>query len=420
MSIVRKVYGVAGLVGPFLMLPSFLLSERGRTRVRERFGSWKVPPGEYTWFHGASMGEMRGLIPLIAKFRETYPDRRVLVSATSVTGVNAAANLADATAILPFDHQYWIRRALRGISIRKLLIAETEVWPCLLEEMAARNVDVCFVNGRISKHSFPRYLSFAGSLVRAPLSAVSNILCSDNVSADRYRILGAVKTSVVGNTKYDAKPSVQSREEAAGLKKLFFREDIPVFTIGSIRPGEEKVLFPALALLLARNIPLNVVVAPRHKEKFSYFEGRLKEHGIAFRKWSEREKWSSEDWKVNVVLLDGLGMLEKVYSFSNLAFIGATLVDIGGHNPMEAAAYGVPIVTGPYISNIEEVAESLLVEGGMIEVHTSHDLEGLLAHLAEKPGEFFEKGRNALKVWAGHQGTVDRAFRILFESAESS
>lgn len=415
MSIPEKIYNGAGLAAPFLFLPKLLSSKRGRSRISERFGSWEVPAGTYTWFHGASMGEVRGLIPLMKRCKSERPDERLLLTATSVTGLDAGAQFADAAALLPFDSPFWIKRALKGLEIRQMVIAETELWPSVISMLARKGVPLGMVNARISKYSYPRYRRFRFFFEKL-LSRFTVILCSDSISASRFLEVGAPKerVEVAGNTKYDFSPSVKSEEEKEKLRRALFTDSSPVFVAGSLRPSEEDVIFPALASLLNQGGSFNVIVAPRHQEKFDFFAERLTAYNLPFRRWSEKESWRAEEWKKPFLLLDTFGLLEKCYSFASLAFIGASLVDIGGHNPLEASAYGTPVMMGPHTGNVEEVCESMRMNDALYTVETDKDVEHVVAKMLSDPDALKDAGIRGKSIWVTHQGTVERVHTRLF------
>lgn len=417
MCIPDFIYKAGGIVAPPLLLPVLLSTSRGRARIPERFGFWKVPHGKYTWFHGASMGEVRGLLPLIRKRKEQKPEEKILLTATSITGLEAGAVHADAAAILPFDHPFWIRRALKGLVIDQCIIAETELWPALMEELHAAGIPVSLVNARISRYSFPRYLRFRRFLA-VVLSKFERILCSDLSSQSRFISLGAPDSvvQVAGNTKYDTSPSVAGPEEADEIRSRFFHDEAPVFVAGSLRPGEEDVIFPAIASLRHQGLPFNCVIAPRHQEKFQFFAERLAEFQLPFRRWSEKDRWQPEDWSRPLVLLDAFGMLEKTYSFASLAFVGATLVDIGGHNPLEASAYAVPVMMGPNVANVEEVCEALRAANALHEVRNTADVLHVLELMCRDPDRLRAEGDGGKDVWNRNRGTVNRIYGVLFEA----
>jgi len=417
MNLLERIYKAASLILPYALIPVLLSSKRGRSHFPERYGSWKVVKDSYTWFHGASMGEVRGLLPIMRVFKEKNPNEKILLSATSLTGLEIGKQYANASALLPFDNKSFLSRALEGLNIKKLIIAETELWPIIIEEISRRGIPITMVNARISKYSFPRY-KFFKELIKNTLAHISNIFCIDEQSRERFLQLGASTENVlvVGNTKYDSSPTVKDESTKLKLKNELFSNDYPIFVLGSLRPGEEAFFFPVLSKLIKEGAPFNCVVAPRHQERFTFFEEKLKSYDLRFKRWSEKDTWDNSKSSPVVILLDAYGILESIYSVASLAFIGATLVDIGGHNPLEAAAYGTPVMMGPHVSNVEDVCESLQTKNALCRVESKEDIERWLRMLINEPLRLLEMGGRAREVWAAHFGTVSKVYDLVFGS----
>jgi len=357
------------------------------------------------------MGEINGLLPIIEAFKKKEPEVPILVTATSVTGLERAEGYADYLRLMPFDNYFWLRLGPGRLKIRLFVFGETELWPGLILFLSKRRLPMYLVNGRISTHTFRKYQAL--SFIFQPLfSRIDRILAADDVSALRFKKLGAnpEKVLITGNAKYDRIASVSSTEEASALKNTFFSNDEPVLVLGSIWPGEEEVWFPPLARALKRNAGLNLVVAPRHKEKFDFFASALSEHEIPFKSRSEMLENAriTPDKNASVVLLDTLGELEAVYSFADSAFIGATLIGVGGHNPLEAAAYSVCIILGPYVSNIEDVAGHLKTNSALLEVESERSVEKIIRALEADLPQIKKYGQSAFEVWQANVGATEK------------
>ncbi|MBN8548704.1 MAG: hypothetical protein J0M12_05275 [Deltaproteobacteria bacterium] len=395
-----------------LVAPFFLLSARGRARLWERFGFWNLPRDSYVWFHGASLGEVNGLLPLIRGMRKAFPGARFLLTATSVTGLERGAAEVDQVRLLPFDCSWFFAHAFGQSQCKALIITETELWPALIHEAKNRSAKLCLVNGIISDYSLPWYRRL-GPLVRRELSRFDLILCSSETSRQRFVELGAqaATTFVTGNSKYDLQPSVPDAQAARQAKQKFFTAEGPLLVLGSLRPGEEDFWFPELARCIASGQVLNVVVAPRHKEKFEFFAQRLAEFGIQFRRRSE----PSAKTECSVVLLDTYGELESVYSFSDVAFVGGSLVDWGGHNPLEPACYGSFVLMGPFARNVKEIVEDLRSAGALRRISGVGDVRRLLEELRNSPQALRERGEKGREVWQSHRGAGEKILARLQE-----
>ncbi|RMG39496.1 MAG: hypothetical protein D6719_13205 [Candidatus Dadabacteria bacterium] len=393
--------------------PGFLFNPRGRKLLAQRFGDWQIALENVIWAHAASLGETNGLMPLIEKIEKEKPARNVFFTATTTTGLDKAKEKVATVRLLPFDSPIWIKRALKNLSIKSFICAEKEVWPALLSELKQRNVPCYMVNAMLSERSFRRYRRW--QVFAEAICSFDLILAANKSSAERFRLLGVAddRITVTGSSKYDIKPSINSSSEALQLKKRFFANDAPVLVLGSFRPGEEKVWFPAIKQAYSKNFKFNLVVAPRHPEKFGYFKDKLKDYGINFSCWSNLSKAGSAPQKSHTVLLDTLGMLEKVYSFASVAFIGGTLVDFGGHNPLEAAAYGACVALGPYTGNIDELVESFKAQEGYLPVKSIQDSYSVIERMLQEPEALRKIGMNGQSVWQQNCGAVERIFNII-------
>jgi 3-deoxy-D-manno-octulosonic-acid transferase len=406
--LIRILYNTLTFGISLILFPLFLCSRRGRARILERFGRWDLALEGAIWLHGASVGEINGLIPVLIKLRECYPGVPLLVTATSVTGLEHVARFADHTRLLPFDNPIWIRLAMRRIKPRLFVFTETEIWPALLEELFARRTPVIMINARISDFSIGRYRRFRFLL--APLLArLSVIFASDAVSRDRLIELGASEQSVriAGNAKYDIQPSVKTDEEREALRRELFGNSRPILTLGSLRPGEERDWFPAIVSARAKGLDCNLVVAPRHQEKFSYFADAMTGSGIEFVRWSNLQSGSASAGAESV-FLDTMGLLERIYSISNISFVGGTLENWGGHNPLEPASYGNCIVMGPFVQNAREICEDLFRKGGAISISNRADIDRVLECLISGDPQVIENGKRAREVWAANAGAAAR------------
>ena len=359
MSFLRYIYSSFTLAASVLLAVPFALSRRGRKRILERYGVWRLSSAEpLLWFHAASVGEIRALLPVVRQVK-AKSSLKVLVTASSVEGLARAEGIADYTKLLPFDNALWIQKAVSRLKISTFIFSETEIWPALLEYLLSRHVNVCMVNATISDYSWTWFRS--GRFYLCTLfSRFALFLAVDRRSAERLIELGAPaeKVQVCGNSKFDLEPSIRSNAEAQALKRSFFDLDAPVLVLGSLRPGEEQIWFEAISSSLEAGLNFLVIVAPRHPEKSEHFAKALSERQIQFKRRSEYSTQTGARSE-HVVLLNTLGELEACYSFADVAFIGGTLQDWGGHNPLEAAAYGAYIALGPFRSKVEGVAQAL-------------------------------------------------------------
>jgi 3-deoxy-D-manno-octulosonic-acid transferase len=395
-----------------------LLSKRGRRRMPERFGLWGGLSDVSWWVHGASVGEVQGLLPLLDSVRRGFPGEKILLSATSPTGLDRGVAAVDSTRLLPFDSPLMLSRAIRKLGFKRFVLSETELWPNALRSALMTGAPCHIVNGRISDYTFSWYKRLQ-SVFCPLLREFTSISVPDSEQRDRFLALGVApeRVHVTGHTKYDAAPRFLAGISREQLRQEFFPgivKDERVITLGSIREGEESYWLTALQRAVSEGLSVRIIVAPRHAEKFDFFDRAFSKLSVPQRRWSSRHAGS--DANVKVLILDTMGVLEKAYAASDLAFVGATLVDIGGHNPFEPVMYGVPVVVGPYTSVIREPVALLVQAGGICSAQTAEQLYELVQELVVNPDRLQQIGRAGHAVWQRHQGAVQRTLSVIRQS----
>jgi 3-deoxy-D-manno-octulosonic-acid transferase len=385
-------------------------------RLAERFGGWSLPPGDFVWFHGASLGEMNGLLPLMRRWKRAYPEIPILATATSTTGLERARGAADEMRLIPFDSGVFIRRAIGERRIVGFIFGETEIWPGIIGELKKRGVPLFMVNARIGERSLRRYRRFR-SLFADTFRSLTGVFASSEVDRARLVEVGveSSRCRTVGNAKYDLELSAATEEERRELRCTLSPQGGAILVLGSLRPGEERVWFPVLRAL--RNSSATVVVAPRHPEKFDLFAEALTGAQLSFRRWSNGTG-SSNPGGLSVILLDTLGDLRRFYGAADLAFVGGSLVDWGGHNPLEPALLGVPIATGPYMSSVEEVTAALDAAEARIVVSNEEEVRALLDRVLRRDPALFEAGARGCEVARRFTGVADTIFERIQRGLE--
>jgi 3-deoxy-D-manno-octulosonic-acid transferase len=295
------------------------------------------------------------------------------------------------------------------------VVCETELWPVLLHEVGRRGIPAHVVNGRISDYTVRWYERIA-SMIQPMMRQFRSISVPSEAQRERYIALGARSEAVVvtGHSKYDAEPRIGTDEARAAVRREFFpraSSDTPVVVLGSVRPGEERWWFEGFLEQRRRGASLKLVVAPRHAEKFSYFAEAIASLHVPYKRWTERE--GSAEGDVDIVLLDTMGKLEEAYAIADLAFVGATFVDVGGHNPMEPAMYGVPVVVGPHVSVIRDIIEDMRGSGGVIEESDAAGIAQLLERTVGRDPLLKELGRAGQAVWQRHRGASQRILSVI-------
>lgn len=416
----HKLYGVAVTAALPLVGAGMALSARGRRRIGERFGNW-APVGDVAWWlHGASVGEVQGLVPFINRVRADSQRQRILLTATSPTGLDRGSVLVDEARLLPIDAPFLVQKVLRRVRCERLVVSETELWPVLLGEVLRARVPVHLINARISDYTY-RWYRLARSVFAPLLSACSSISVVDDEQRERFLSLGVPPEllRVTGHTKYDATPAYLSEGARAQARQKFFPgidPETPIVVLGSLREGEEKIWFNALKRAWNAGLRLRVVLAPRHAERFEFFWRELHMIGQRAARWSAGERGLGQGH--DVLLLDTMGLLEQAYAASDLAFVGATLVDIGGHNPFEPAMYRVPVVVGPYTSVIREPVSRMRNRGGIIQIASENEALEVLSRTCGKDPYLRSVGDAGYGVFAEHQGAAERVLSAI-QAAEA-
>lgn len=413
MKLAARLYGGLTTALAVVVAPFFILHKRGRAGLSERFGSWSLDVPEVVWFHGASLGEMNGLVPLMQRWRDRFPEVPILATATSTTGLDRAREAADHVRLVPFDSATFIRRALGGTKVRAFVFGETEIWPGLIEELNRKGVPLVMVNGRIGTSSYRRYRRWASLFT--PAFGALRCVCA-NSEGDRVRLIelgvSEDRCVTIGNSKYDGEDFSLGESERAQLRERLTPHGKPVIVLGSVRPGEEEWWFPVLQRF--REAPVVVVVAPRHPEKFPWFADALARADLPFRRWSYPES-SAGERGLDLVLLDSLGELRRVYGVADLAFVGGSLVDWGGHNPLEPALLGVPVATGPYMSSVNDVVAAFDESGCRILIENRASIEELVTRVVEGDRSLQEMGARARAIALRFTGAADAVFACIVD-----
>jgi 3-deoxy-D-manno-octulosonic-acid transferase len=409
---------VALAVGAPFWLWKMATTHKYREGLAERLG--RVPAGlaatdarPTIWIHAVSVGEAIAVSGLVRELR-AVSGHRVVVSTTTLTGQRMARERFGAENVFyyPLDFGWAVGAYLRALRPRLLVLAETEFWPRMLWECRRAGIPVAAVNARISDRSYPKYLRLRW-IWRRILSALSLVLAQTEEDVSRLRAIGVPveRVRLGGNLKYDVRA-------AAGSKLVdALRTALPsgarMLVCGSTLEGEERLLLDVWPELVAELPELRMVLAPRHPERFGAVAELLGRSGVS---WVRRSEWLGSGGGVleagSVLLLDSIGELASVYSLASLAFVGGSLVAAGGHNPLEPAQFGVPIVMGPHYENFREIVEKLRAAGG-IRIPDAAGLSGVLLELLRDSGSAEAAGSRAREVFASEAGATGRAVEAL-------
>jgi 3-deoxy-D-manno-octulosonic-acid transferase len=404
-----------------ITLPYWLMqmSRHGKYRVGlwERLG--RVPQRLATrsnqptiWIHAVSVGEVVAVIGLVSELQRKYGSIRIVVSTTTDTGQKLAKKQFGAENVFyfPMDFAFAIRPYLRRLKPQLLVLAETEFWPNILRLARDSGSRIAVVNARISDRSWPRYRRFR-PLLRKVLNNIDLFLAQTEEDARRLRDIGArpERVQVAGNLKFDAPAPPEPPIVSSLRQKLQAENAEPILVCGSTVEGEERILLEAFENVLASYPRAVMILAPRHPERFAPVAQLLKELDTRF---VQRSLWSGEPLSGGVLLLDTIGELAALYALAGIAFVGGSLVPSGGHNIIEAARHGVPILVGPHTENFRDIIR-LFENRQAIRIVTPADLPLVLMELIADENARTDLGRRAADTLHSQTGATQRTAEAL-------
>jgi 3-deoxy-D-manno-octulosonic-acid transferase len=365
------------------------------------------------WIHAVSVGEVQASAGLVAALRRTQPALPLLLTTATPTGMARARRLFAHQVELryaPFDLPGAARRFLQRTQPRGALFLETELWPNLLAACAARAIPVALVNARVSQRSLQRYLRFAPRLLRATVGSLALIAAQSRQDAARFTLLGAAagRVQVSGNIKFDIELPEDLRTRATTLSARHAIGRL-VWVAGSTHAGEEEVLLDAHELLRVSNPAALLVLVPRHPQRFEAVAKLLAARGVKFARHSAGQPTAAD---VTVLLVDCVGELLAFYALADLAFVGGSLVPVGGHNLLEPAALSLATLSGPHVFNAPDVARLLLDAGAVALVQDAPQLARQLQRLFADAGERQRMGSAGRAAIDANRGAVARTLAL--------
>ncbi|HEU4769690.1 MAG TPA: 3-deoxy-D-manno-octulosonic acid transferase [Pyrinomonadaceae bacterium] len=424
-------YSLLLSLGLLVLIPHFLFQALAHGKyvegLRQRFGllpARTIARHPVIWLHCVSVGETQAARPLVDQLKRQFPHHALVVSTITRTGQKLArdvfAKQAEEVFYFPFDWRWTARRALSAINPDAVLIMETELWPNFLRECESREIPVALVNGRISRQSFRRYSAIKFFLERMLRSLTVAVMQSD-VDAGRLRDLGmpVERLHTAGNLKFDAKDISMPTEQTLEIRERFgLRDDVSLILAASTHAPEEQIILDSFKQLRG---PARLMLAPRHPERFQEVASLIRESGLS---WARRtDAPSAGDADAAVILLDTIGELPSTYALATVVFVGGSIVDRGGHNVLEPAAAGVPVVTGAHTHNFHAIvdqlnkAEALVqlppVEGARASAEASAELAQALTSLLADADRRAELATRAKQLIATNRGAAERTINLI-------
>ena len=384
-----------------------------RRRVGERLALEGSAPGPAdVWVHAVSVGEVQAAAPLIRYLLTRDPPQRVLVTTTTPTGAARVGDLFGKSLThryTPFDLPGMLSRLLDRVRPRLILVMETEIWPNMLVQATRRGIPVVLANARLSARSARGY-GHLQPLTRETLNRFEHIAAQWEADARRFRELGAApgRVQVTGSIKFDQQLPASLQEQAEVLRRDWGQR--PVWVAASTHEGEEEPVLAAHRQIRAQVPDALLVLVPRHPERFDRVAELVRRGGFTLVRRSAHMPCTED---TAVLLGDTMGELPVFLAAANAAFIGGSLVNVGGHNPLEASAVGVPVVTGPQVFNFAAMVDLLVSEDAAVIVPDARELGALVTRWLQDPTERTRIGENGRRVVGQNRGALGRLIALI-------
>lgn len=387
-----------------------------RKRWAERFGFpvYAESTADFIWLHAVSVGETLAAVPLVKTLQEKYPQHRLMVTCMTPTGserIKAAFGDSVDHSYMPYDTPDAVARFLNRLKPKMLIIMETELWPNTIAACQSRDIPVILANGRLSARSATAYQRIS-SLVQPMLSGISAVAAQHKDDGDRFIRLGLPPSAleVTGNIKFDLSLDQAVQDRAAVLfEQWHCGNNRPVFLAASTHRGEDEIILQSFGQIKQQIDNALLVLVPRHPERFNQVGELCTSAGFTLARRSAGDKVEAAD----VLLGDTMGELMVFFGACDVAFVGGSLVATGGHNMIEPAAWGVPVLTGPHLFNFTEASQLLLAADGMLVCNDAAELAEQCISLMGNKGRRQEVGNAARLVAEANRGALDKLMSVI-------
>ena len=390
-----------------------MINRTYKDRIGQRFGIGYPKLDRSIWIHAVSVGEVQASVPLIRAIRERFPGHSMLISTGTPTGaerVRAAFGDTVVHCYIPLEMPIAVDNFFGSVKPELALIMETEIWPNLYQGCGAREIPLVLVSARISPHSVAKYRRFL-PLFRETLSHGIIIAAQSEADAERFRMLGAspARTRVTGNIKFDIELPPELTQDGKELRQKLFGER-PVWVAASTHDEEEQQVLAAHRQLLKTYPDLLLVLVPRHPERFAAVKDMVKKSKLRF---VSRTEGHACDAATQVFVGDTMGELPLFYAASDIAFVGGSLVPIVGHNLLEPAALGLPVISGPYVYNAQDIADMFVELGACHIVSDPPELAAAVDALLADAGKAAKRGKKGQEIVEHNRGALSRLLGLL-------
>ena len=382
-----------------------------KAKLKNQLGFVTKTSGKVIWVHCVSVGEFNAARPLIDQILDIYPEHKLAITTTTITGAEAVRNHYQDRVIhyfFPFDLPFIVGPFVNKINPVACILLETEIWPNLINNLNKKAIPVMLINARLSERSLNKYQKFSSKLVQKTINQLTLIGSQNDPSSERFLSLGALpdKVVTVGNLKFDSNEK-DNPNTTQSLQQMIGQRRVVVFA--STREGEEKKIIQSYVNLKDKFDALLIIV-PRHPERFDEVFNLIVDSGL---KVKRRSDGLGCDESIQVLLGDSMGELLSYYSVCDIAFIGGSLIDTGGQNMLEAAAASKPILFGPSVFNFEKIAQLFLEKDAAIQVGDADDLMKTISGLLLDDTKRQKLGENAKNSFEKNRGAVDRLMKLI-------
>ena len=412
------IYQFLLILSAIILLPviliAFVIQPKFRAGFWQKIGfyDFENKNGKKTIvFHAVSVGEVNAVEALVKRAREEFQDYNIILTTVTKTGHEVAikklTNFVDEITYFPYDFSFSVRSFLNTYKPEKIIMAETEIWPCFIYLASKSKCQVYIVNGRISPHSYSGYKK-AGFFFKNILKRYTKILMQTKGDVQRITDIGAPNetTKCMGNLKFDISKNI-TPESVQYLKDELKTQNYRVLIAASTHKGEDEIILNSFANL-KKNFPdLKLILAPRHPQRYNAVEELIKNTKFPYGKRSMKSNFEGND----IIMLDTMGELAKLFSVCHTAFIGGSFSDTGGHNPLEANIWDKPVISGPTVFNFKDIYKSLTETKAAFIVNNENELTAKFSELLTNKEFYSQACEDASKIFRENSGAIDFAIK---------
>lgn len=388
-------------------------------RKAERFGFFKsnVVGHPVIWVHSVSVGETIASVPMVKALQKQYPDHRIMITTMTPTGSEQVRKIHGDSVehvYVPYDLPGAVSRFLKKVNPKVAIIIDTELWPNTVAACHKRNIPVIIANARLSERSAKGYAKF-GKLIKTMLEQISMVAAQNKEGGKRFIELGLPESqlTVTGSVKFDLEVAPEIVEAGKALRQRWqagMGEGVQLLVAASTHEGEDQQILDAFKKVQSANPKARLLIVPRHPERFDNVFNLIQQNGLNAVRHSEN---SATDAETQVILGDTMGEMMKFYAASDVAFVGGSLVATGGHNMLEPAALGLPVLSGPNVFNFAEISQSLVDVEGMLLVEDSEALAEQTIQLFSDQSFCQRMGANAEQFVSHNRGALKQTLNII-------